>query len=366
MRQTTNLEHVPIPQERNVLQLTSIFVVTTDRDARQHNRDCPIGVGFARGDSGGNRPGDHCGPGIAALDLCGDRSRLRGGGDGGALGCRPGAASRQPQSRGHGRSAAGVVLVPLVHPSDRLDRSADLGRARRRLSHERRLDQAPHQRSAWSDHPQGRAVAAEPLIHMVARDRVPARNANPPASRPLAGVRVLDLTRVLAGPVASRFLAGYGAEVLRIDPPDWNEPGVVPEVTLGKRCARLDLKTAEGRAAFEALLAQADIFLSGYRPGALDRLGYDAAARRAIAPGLIDVSLCAYGWSGPWAGRRGFDSLVLMSTGIAEAGMRWKSTDVPYPLPVQALDHTTGYLTAATAVRGFVHRLIRCEGMEAR
>ena len=220
--------------------------------------------------------------------------------------------------------------------------------------------------SAWSDHPQGRAVAAEPLIHMVARDRVPARNANALASRPLAGVRVLDLTRVLAGPVASRFLAGYGADVLRIDPPDWNEPGVVPEVTLGKRCARLDLKTAEGRAAFEALLAQADIFLSGYRPGALDGLGYDAAARRAIAPGLIDVSLCAYGWSGPWAGRRGFDSLVQMSTGIAEAGMRWKSTDVPYPLPVQALDHTTGYLTAATAVRGFVHRLIGREGMEAR
>ena len=165
---------------------------------------------------------------------------------------------------------------------------------------------------------------------------------------------------------SSRFLAGFGAEVLRIDPPDWNEPGIVPEVTLGKRCARLDLKTTDGRARFEALLAQADIFLSGYRPGALDRLGYDAAARRAIAPGLIDVALCAYGWSGPLATRRGFDSLVQMSAGIAEAGMRWKAADAPHPLPVQALDHATGYLMAATAIRGFTQRLRHGAGMEAR
>src|SRR5262249_28361166 len=202
--------------------------------------------------------------------------------------------------------------------------------------------------------------------HMVARDRVPARNANAPALRPLAGVRVLDLTRVLAGPVASRFLAGYGADVLRIDPPDWNEPGVVPEVTLGRRCARLDLKTAEGRAAFEALLAQADIFLSGYRPGALDGLGYDAAARRSIAPGLIDVALCAYGWSGPWATRRGFDSLVQMSAGIADAGMRETKAERPLPLPVPAPDHAPGNLAAATASPGITGRARHAGGMEAR
>ena len=108
----------------------------------------------------------------------------------------------------------------------------------------------------WADHPQGRAVAVEPLVHIVARDRTSRLAWTAPASRPLAGIRVLDLTRVLAGPVASRFLAGYGAEVLRIDPPDWNEPGVVPEMTLGKRCARLDLRDAHGRATFEALLAR--------------------------------------------------------------------------------------------------------------
>jgi crotonobetainyl-CoA:carnitine CoA-transferase CaiB-like acyl-CoA transferase len=126
----------------------------------------------------------------------------------------------------------------------------------------------------------------------------------------------------VAGLAASRFLAGYGADVLRVDPPGWNEANIVPEVRPGKRCTRLDLKSGEDRVAFEALLADAHVLLHNYRSDALDRLGYDAAARRALAPGLVDVALCAYGWSGPWAKRRGFDSLVQMSTGIADTGMR--------------------------------------------
>lgn len=151
----------------------------------------------------------------------------------------------------------------------------------------------------------------------------------PTASRPLAGIKVLDLTRVLAGPVATRFLAGLGARVLRIDPPDWDEPGVVPEVTLGKNCARLDLRQTADRARFEALLSDCDMIVHGYRPGALDRLGYGFDLRRALRPGLIDISLCAYGWSGPWAARRGFDSLVQMSCGIADRGRVWRQTDRP-------------------------------------
>ncbi len=218
----------------------------------------------------------------------------------------------------------------------------------------------------WAGHPQGAAVAAEPLVHLVATERAPERAWAPQPGRPLAGLRVLDLTRVLAGPIASRFLAGFGASVLRIDPPGWNEPAVVPEVTLGKRCARLDLKRADGRSVFEALLAQADVLLCGYRADALDRLGYDDAARRALAPGLIDVRLDAYGWSGPWSRRRGFDSLVQMSSGIAEAGMRRKKAVEPVPLPVQALDHATGYLVAATAIRGVTTRLTRGHGTQAR
>jgi hypothetical protein len=99
----------------------------------------------------------------------------------------------------------------------------------------------------WSRHPQGKAVASEPLVRLERTEKsAPSVDARDPA-RPLFGVRVLDLTRILAGPIATRFLAGFGAEVLRIDPPGWEEPTIAPEVTLGKRCARLDLSSAAGR-----------------------------------------------------------------------------------------------------------------------
>jgi hypothetical protein len=231
---------------------------------------------------------------------------------------------------------------------------------------------------AWARHPQGVAVAAEPLVQVTEHpgshrsgehghgpgeqghrsgERGPAA-APPPAdpARPLAGVRVLDLTRVLAGPVATRFLAGYGAEVLRIDPPDWDEPSLVPDVTVGKRCARVDLRSDAGRDRLLDLLGSADVVVHGYRPGALDRLGLGEAVRRERRPEVVDVSLDAYGWSGPWAGRRGFDSLVQMSSGIAEAGMAAAGADRPVPLPFQALDHATGYLLAAAALRGLTRR----------
>ena len=208
----------------------------------------------------------------------------------------------------------------------------------------------------WGAHPQGRAVFAEPLIAM---EKVGAGSSvwRPTAARPLAGVKVLDLTRVLAGPVATRFLAGYGADVLRIDPPDWDEPAIEPEVTLGKRCARLDLRQPRDRVRFERLISEVDLFIHGYRPEALDALGYGEGIRRALNPSLVDVRLDAYGWSGPRRNRRGFDSLVQMSTGIAAAGRAWRGADKPVPLPVQALDHATGYLMAAAAVRGLALRL---------
>lgn len=219
---------------------------------------------------------------------------------------------------------------------------------------------------AWRAHPQGIAVAGEPLIHHALHAGGTHAAWDVPADRPLAGIRVLDLTRILAGPVATRFLAGYGADVLRIDPLAWDEPALAPEVTLGKRCARLDLRLPDGRATFEALLAQADVLVHGYRPGALDALGLGAERRRAIRPELIDVSLDAYGWTGPWKMRRGFDSLVQMSSGIADAGMRRFATDRPFPLPVQALDQAAGYLLAAAAVRGVTERFATGAGTSAR
>jgi crotonobetainyl-CoA:carnitine CoA-transferase CaiB-like acyl-CoA transferase len=220
--------------------------------------------------------------------------------------------------------------------------------------------------AGWDAHPQGIAVAAEPSIDIASTVPTDAVAWQPCQPRPLGGLKVLDLTRVLAGPVATRFLAGYGADVLRIDPPDWDEPGVVPDVTLGKRCARLDLTGAEDRKTFERLLAEADVLVHGYRPGALDGLGYDAPQRRVLNPALIDVSLDAYGWTGPWHDRRGFDSLVQMSSGIAAAGMAWKHADRPTPLPVQALDHATGYLVAAAVVSGVTRRLADRQATTAR
>ena len=220
--------------------------------------------------------------------------------------------------------------------------------------------------SAWRQHPQGQRVAQEPLIAWQTQAQGPQPAWLRPVARPLVGVKVLDLTRVIAGPVATRFLAGLGAEVLRLDPPDWQEPSLEEELMQGKRCARLDLKSAAGRQQFEQLLAQADVLVHGYRADALEKLGYDSARRQQLAPGLVDISLNAWGWSGPWRNRRGFDSLVQMACGIAEAGQRWQQADAPRPLPVQALDHATGYLMAAAALEGLRRRVTHGTGITAR
>lgn len=220
-------------------------------------------------------------------------------------------------------------------------------------------------RAQWAAHPQALHVNQAPMVAVTTHPDSSSGSTealtNPgntefnPA-RPLQGMRVLDLTRVLAGPVATRFLAGFGADVLRIDPPDWDEPSLVPEITLGKRCARLDLRTASGHATFVDLLRQADVLVHGYRAHALEHLGLGPLERQTIRPGLIDVSLNAYGHTGPWRNRRGFDSLVQMSTGIAHAGMLHGGKDRPTPLPVQALDHATGYVMAAAVVQGLCQR----------
>lgn len=215
---------------------------------------------------------------------------------------------------------------------------------------------------AWRAHPQGRAVMAEPVMRSeLTMEATPFRH-RPDPKRPLTGIKVLDLTRVLAGPVATRFLAGFGADVLRIDPPGWDEGAVIPEVTVGKRCARLDLKQQADQERFKQLLAEADVLVHGYRSDALEGLGLGADVCARLNPGLIDVSLDAYGWSGPWATRRGFDSLVQMSCGIAHAGMVSAGAQNPVPLPVQALDHGAGYLLAAAALRGLTVRHTQAMG----
>ena len=218
----------------------------------------------------------------------------------------------------------------------------------------------------WDRHPQGRAVAREALVARTRGSHAPGAPLLVRPSRPLAGTRVLDLTRVLAGPVATRFLAGLGAEVLRIDPPGWDEPALVAETTLGKCCATLDLGTPAGRAKLLALASDADILVHGYRPGALAALGLGEELLEQHSPGLVQVTLDAYGWSGPWRGRRGYDSLVQMSCGIFEAGLAASAGEVPVHLPVQALDHATGYIMACAALRGLTRRLRTGSGEKAR
>jgi crotonobetainyl-CoA:carnitine CoA-transferase CaiB-like acyl-CoA transferase len=219
----------------------------------------------------------------------------------------------------------------------------------------------------WAVHPQGAAVATEPLVDVTETGR---RDGDwqPVPERPLAGIRVLDMTRVLAGPMATRLLAGFGAQVLRVDPPDYDEPNGIGsgDLTLGKRCATLDLKTVDGKARFAELLAGADLLVHGLRPGALDALGLDAATRQAISPGLTEVTLNAYGWTGPWQDRRGFDTLVQNSTGMALAGGAWAGTGTPYRWPLSIIDHSTGYLMAAAAVAAVARRARTGRGSVSR
>jgi crotonobetainyl-CoA:carnitine CoA-transferase CaiB-like acyl-CoA transferase len=209
----------------------------------------------------------------------------------------------------------------------------------------------------WRGGAQAAALASLPLVTSA---QVGAAGPAPrvPAPAPLAGVRVLDLTRVIAGPVAGRFLAAYGAEVLRIDGPAVEDsPVLIADTTVGKRAAVLDLREPAGRERFERLVRGADVVLQAYRPGALDGLGYGPAELAELRPGLVVGTLSAYGGVGPWGGRRGFDSLVQFATGIADEGRRAAGTEEPVPLPAQALDHATGYLLALGVVSALRRRL---------
>ena len=208
-----------------------------------------------------------------------------------------------------------------------------------------------HRTADWFASTPGQAARREALRTVAAP---PAAIALPPADLPLAGVRVLDLTRVIAGPVCTRFLAAYGADVLRIDPPGFIEvPALVPEVTPGKRCAALDLRTGSGRERFLALVRQAHVVVSGLRDDALPGLGLGPSALRAVNPSLVTARMNAYGFTGPWRDRRGFDSLVQMSCGTAFLD----EESAPSPLPAQALDHATGYLLAAAVCRTLAEQL---------
>jgi crotonobetainyl-CoA:carnitine CoA-transferase CaiB-like acyl-CoA transferase len=200
----------------------------------------------------------------------------------------------------------------------------------------------------WDAHPQSAAVARDPLV-AIEKIGEAAPRVLPPlplAARPLEGLRVLDLTRILAGPVGGRTLAAYGADVLLVNAPHLPNIEAIIDTSRGKLSALADLRSAEGRAGLLAVLRDAHVVVQGYRPGALAALGFAPEAVAHARPGIVMVSLSAYGESGPWAGKRGFDSLVQTATGLNDAEARAAGSPQPKPLPMQILDMATGSLIA--------------------
>ena len=205
-------------------------------------------------------------------------------------------------------------------------------------------------REEWLALPHATALAALPLVS-IERIGEAAPKPWPNGDRPLAGLRVLDLSRVIAGPVAGRTLAAHGADVLLISGPDLPAiPWLTIDTGRGKLTSLVELGSEQGRASLRDLLATADIFSQGYRPRALASLGFSPQDAADINPGIVYVSLSAYGHAGPWAERRGFNSLVQTATGFNHAEGLAAGVDGPKELPAQMLDHATGYLMAFGAM----------------
>ena len=219
---------------------------------------------------------------------------------------------------------------------------------------ERRLCAARvRSRDEWLGHPQGRALEAAPLVEIVRRGDSPAE-ALPEGPQPLSGVRVLDWTRVLAGPTCGRTLAEHGACVMRLHAA--HLPTIRPFVVdtgHGKLSCALDLRDESGLAGFQELLRESDVLSRGYRQGALERRGLDDDALFALRPGLIVVSINAYGHEGPWRARAGWEQLAQATSGIAlEQGGGGR----PRLLPAAATDYVTGYLGALGALEALRRR----------
>jgi crotonobetainyl-CoA:carnitine CoA-transferase CaiB-like acyl-CoA transferase len=208
----------------------------------------------------------------------------------------------------------------------------------------------------WDRHPQGRAVASLPVFTIERIGDAPPQPL-PAAERPLSGIKVLDLTRIIAGPVCGRTLASHGADVLLVTAS--HLPSLFPLVVdtgRGKLSASLDLRQDSARQTLAALARDADVFVQGYRPGAIAGHGFSLDEVARLRPGIVYVSLCAYGHEGPWAQRRGFDSLVQTASGFNAAEAEAFGQSKPRELPAQELDHATGYLLAFATMAALIRR----------
>jgi crotonobetainyl-CoA:carnitine CoA-transferase CaiB-like acyl-CoA transferase len=207
----------------------------------------------------------------------------------------------------------------------------------------------------WDAHAQAHTLRAMPVVSIERIADAPARPL-PAAERPLAGIRVLDLTRVLAGPTSGRTLAQYGADVLRIGAPELPIiPPFFSETGHGKRAALLDLGLAEDRARLEALIAEADVFTDGFRPGSLEERGLGPAALARLRPGIVSVSLSCYGARGVFGQRRGWEQLAQSASGIAHIQGQGGE---PTLVPAAATDYTTGYLAAWGVIEALRRRAL--------
>ncbi len=204
----------------------------------------------------------------------------------------------------------------------------------------------------WDAHPHRAAVVTQPLIAIERVGDAPPRNAPVwrPGAGPLQSLRVIEMTRILAGPIAGRNLADLGADVLLLNSPHLPNISALPDTSRGKRSAHLDLGTDAGRQRLRHLLGDAHVMLQSYRPGALAHRGFGLHEVVAARPGIVHASLSAYGSAGPWAPRRGFDSLVQTATGFNLAEAEAAGSDQPKAMPLQILDHAAGLLLAAGTI----------------
>lgn len=204
----------------------------------------------------------------------------------------------------------------------------------------------------WAKHPQAAAIAALPLMEIVKIGDADAEPL-PKGDRPLSGIRVLDLTRVLAGPTGARTLAEHGADVMKITARHLPNLGYQEwDTGHGKLSAELDLREPANVETLLGLVREADVFSQGYRPGTLAARGFSPERLAALRPGIVCVSLCAFGHTGPWASRRGFDTVVQTVSGMTTRQAECVPGKTPGPqfYPVSAIDYCTGYLMAFGAM----------------
>lgn len=212
----------------------------------------------------------------------------------------------------------------------------------------------------WDTHPQAAALTGMPLLTVEKID-----DADPAPlpsiserNRPLTDVRVLDLTRILAGPICGRTLAAYGADVMLINSPNLPNIESIADTSRGKLSAHLDLDRSPDVERLRQLVTGAHVFVQGYRPGGLDRRGFSPKDLALLRPGIVCVSLSAYGHEGPWAARRGFDSLVQTATGLNKAEAEAFGRSEPKALPVQILDYAAGFLMAFGAQAALIRQTV--------